>query len=768
MNYFSALLTATLVLGGCNLFEEVPGESTDHVVADVSLDMGSDDGTMPPNDMVDAAGDSGGVDLDAGVEQPRWEFVTAGRYHTCGLTNEGVAYCWGRGGLGQLGHGDVDDRAVPNAVLTDVRFSSLSAGAYHTCGIERESSALYCWGVPHAFGVGDRDSVALPVLVDDDRDYAAVAAGEEHTCATSMGSVYCVGQGGEGQLGLGSTDDQNQLETVQGASAETVVAGNEFTCALSSQGDVFCWGTGLRVSPSETGVDAGDFASPSVVEFERPVVEIVAGDRHACAILDDGQIACWGAAPFILEEDQDPSTPSPIASPFEFTSVSSGEDHGCGITVDGVAFCWGSNYRAALGIGGEEGNPSTVAPVTAVNTRVEFESVSGGGLHNCALTPEGDLYCWGQAEYGRLGNGDPGFVLEPARVESELEFTRVAAGEFHTCAVRDSRAVCWGRGRAGQQGNDSTDNQPQPVEVQGIGSPVLLATTNRSNCAIDHRMKGYCWGRGNNGTLGNGDTWRDKWVATEIAGGHAWSTLAAGLNATCGISMGRRACWGSGSMIGEDVGQQSIPYFLDSGNGAVRNSFVGISVGDSHVCSVDSAGDVECWGRNSDGQLGNRGTADSLYEAKEASVDMIEKVVAFGRATCAIDSDEELWCWGDSSLNASGGGDLSTPEVVSQTRFQDVIGSSDHACAIDVDGGLWCWGSGAFGKLGNRLQTSESQPVEVQMPGAVTDVSTGVDHTCAVLESGEIYCWGRGEFGRLGDGNLGFVDAPILIEFPED
>lgn len=132
--------------------------------------------------------------------------ITSGGYHTCGLATDGTAHCWGLGRDGQLGHGLMQNSNVPVRVDGGgTRFQSLSAGAYHTCGISTTGAAL-CWGYnqPGTLGNGTMESVALPSPVSGGGTYLSISAGWEHTCATATDGAYCWGAEGYGQLGDGS------------------------------------------------------------------------------------------------------------------------------------------------------------------------------------------------------------------------------------------------------------------------------------------------------------------------------------------------------------------------------------------------------------------------------------------------------------------------------------------------------------------------------------------------------------------------------------
>jgi alpha-tubulin suppressor-like RCC1 family protein len=93
--------------------------------------------------------------------------LALGGYHSCGLTADGMAYCWGANGSGQLGDGTYEERDTPVAVSTPMRFASLSLGDFHSCGRTR-GGAVYCWGADSSGQLGDGSgaiSWPAPVLV---------------------------------------------------------------------------------------------------------------------------------------------------------------------------------------------------------------------------------------------------------------------------------------------------------------------------------------------------------------------------------------------------------------------------------------------------------------------------------------------------------------------------------------------------------------------------------------------------------------------------
>ncbi len=269
--------------------------------------------------------------------------VVTGTDHTCVLRSDGRVLCWGRGAEGQLGLGntdtlgdDEDDELFHEVALMEI-VDDVSAGHQHTCAV-LQTGIVSCWGrgTEGQLGYGNTDNLA------DDEPFVGMAnetlrglvsrvtAGYSHTCVLFLdGEVSCWGSNGHGELGYGNTDaigDDEDLclpidpelcappEEVDagaepccaprlvslGEMATQVVAGREFTCALLESGDVRCWGNGAdgRLGYGNTdniGDDSGEVpSSVGVVDVGGKVARLAAGESHVCALLESGDVRCWG------------------------------------------------------------------------------------------------------------------------------------------------------------------------------------------------------------------------------------------------------------------------------------------------------------------------------------------------------------------------------------------------------------------------------------------------------------------------------------------
>jgi len=190
-----------------------------------------------------------------------WRSVAAGDTHTCGITSAKNLYCWGNNGFGQTGDGTTTSpRLSLHRVGAAGVWTSVSAGDFHTCGITAAKS-LYCWGNNFNGQTGD-GTVNTPRLslhrVGAAGVWTRVDAGAGHTCGiTSAKSLYCWGYNGFGQTGDGTTTNPRlSLHRVGAAGVWTRVdAGGGHTCGITTAKNLYCWGHNQF---GQTGDDPND------------------------------------------------------------------------------------------------------------------------------------------------------------------------------------------------------------------------------------------------------------------------------------------------------------------------------------------------------------------------------------------------------------------------------------------------------------------------------------------------------------------------------
>jgi alpha-tubulin suppressor-like RCC1 family protein len=176
-----------------------------------------------------------------------FEWLSAGLRHSCGLTSEGQAYCWGYSGYGELGSGQGPrgTREPVPVAQGALRFSSIVVGGAHTCGLTRDG-ALYCWGSNGYGTVGDgsgEDRLA-PVAVAPQERFEVLESSGSHVCAlTRQGAAFCWGRNDSGLLGDGTTADRaTPVPSLHGMRVTSLSFGEQHACAVSQEGSVYCWG----------------------------------------------------------------------------------------------------------------------------------------------------------------------------------------------------------------------------------------------------------------------------------------------------------------------------------------------------------------------------------------------------------------------------------------------------------------------------------------------------------------------------------------------
>jgi alpha-tubulin suppressor-like RCC1 family protein len=269
-------------------------------------------------------------------------------------------------------------------------------------------------------------------------------------------------------------------------------------------------------------------------------------------------------------------------------------------------------------------------------------------------------------------------------------------------------------------------------------------------CAIDEAGALHCWGANDAAQLGLGTTSEPVTTPAPVAG-EDWTAVTAGEDHTCGLREdGSVWCWGSNgdAQLGVPGGDRTSPVQVGEASAFRANA---ISAGRFHMCSVDAAGTVRCWGRNANGELG---TGDGLEKGEPTMVDAGRSYLAVasgGAHTCGIAADRTLWCWGLNDRGQLGSGPapsrvLSPRQVGTSADWTNVSAGKDHTCGIR-SGELYCWGSGETFATGLGDTANRDTPARVGAAFEWNGLSAGRFHTCG-REVISTYCWGANGFGE--------------------
>lgn len=312
--------------------------------------------------------------------------------HMCGITSGRVAICWGRGGQGEMGRGEVTGTGqIPGAVTASGAWAGLTVGRITTCGWDTTGGG-YCWGLNQRGEIGDTALpaglvVPTPRPVVGNITFASISAGWTHTCGIAVsGAAYCWGSNSHGQLGVGFADNDEHARPLLVSFTQqfkSIALGARSTCAITDDDRLFCWGYN----------GTGQLGDGTTVQRNEPQA-ITPEMRFTAVSLASGFAGGTG-----------PETVLPGGQP------SGGVGHGCAIASTQQAYCWGWNGAGQIGNGSFL---NTVLP-TAVSGGIKFTSIALGGAHSCGMSDAG-IYCWGANFYGQVGDNTFIDVSAPARV----------------------------------------------------------------------------------------------------------------------------------------------------------------------------------------------------------------------------------------------------------------------------------------------------------------------------------------------------------------
>jgi alpha-tubulin suppressor-like RCC1 family protein len=415
-------------------------------------------------------------------------YITAGYLHACARNGSGAVKCWGSSGDGQIGQGETSN---------------------------------------HGDGAGEMGD-NLPVIdLGTGRTALALAAGVYHVCALlDQGAVKCWGYNFTGLLGQGDTanrgDDPNEMgdnlpaiDLGTGRTAQLVVSGWYFVCARLDNNAAKCWGDnsfgelgqGDTASRGDNPNEMGDNLPAIDLGVGRTAVALAGGRDHACALLDDGTVKCWGSnnAGQLGQGDTtnrgdnanemgDNLPAIPLGAGRTAVAIAAGRDHSCALLDNGTVKCWGDNSSGELGQGdtanrgdnaNEMGDNLLVIDLGAGRTAVDIKT---GWYHTCALLDDSTVKCWGNNANGQLGQGDTAYRGDNANEMGDnllaidlgagRTATAIATGLNHTCALLDDSTVkCWGYNSNGQLGQgDAADRGDNANEMGDNLPPIDLGT----------------------------------------------------------------------------------------------------------------------------------------------------------------------------------------------------------------------------------------------------------------------------------------------------
>lgn len=290
----------------------------------------------------------------------------------------------------------------------------------------------------------------------------------------------------------------------------------------------------------------------------------------------------------------------------------------------------------------------------------------------------------------------------------------------------------------------------------------------------------------NAGSMDGGDTIMIRGSAFADAGEGVLG-IASGDRHGCATYLNSQIyCWGynyQGQLGDSTKVDTTTPVAVDTSGVLAGKSIRAMATGTTHTCAIASDDQVYCWGYNLQGQLGTNSTTSTsvpvpVYTGGALAGKTVRAIAAGGNSTCALTTDDQLYCWGDNSYGQLGNNSKTRSLVPKQIYMSGVLNGKTirsvtlsvyNACAIASDNNAYCWGDNGQGQLGNNSITGSSAPVAVYTAGAlagktVKQVSAAGAHTCAIASDDNAYCWGGNTSGNLGSNVATRSTVPVAVD----
>ena len=700
--------------------------------------------------------------------------VSVGASHTCALLEGGSLKCWGSNSSGQLG---VDpslnspNLPTPTSVELSHNVSQLAVGYDHTC-VLFENGRIKCWGrngfgqlgYGHTANFG-RSILTLPErlpFVDVGGRSVKIAASGFHTCAVlENGSLKCWGYNSNGQLGYGHTDnlgDDERLDSFSfvsvGSGVIDVVLGNNSTCAILEGQNVKCWGIGSLTGGHDSNI--GDDELPSSIEsisLGNKINSLAVSGSHACAILDNQKMRCWGnnpvnsIAPRLVREDS------------RFLDIAVGSSYTCALETSGNVLCWGVG-GAALGLGHS----------AAINDDYFFSDEDSTVFSNFGNVIVASFnYSIDEIDFLEV-NFDASSSFSQNTIKSyawNFGDEMIGAGEevSHTFSKTGEYTITLTVEDNFEQSHQISKRVLLTSEIENATPVLVSGTVPDGTIVLVEQDISVQKGKTITFTLNGALDFDSSSLTYNVVNAPVHGTLLGCLNGDNDLSCEYVA-------PSDFEGEVTFSYKANDGTSDSNTAQIKMQVLEesplikkiysnyNQSCALFENKKIKCWGKNNYSQLGYIGTNSNIGDNELASaqpfVDIEEDIasLSLGREhTCALLGDKNVRCWGYGGYSrtvlghnySSLGSELSLSLDIDYNIAQVASGSS-HNCVLFENGRIKCWGDNGSGQLGyghklslrgHSLSTHERIPF-VDVSGRALKVSTGGSHSCAIIEGGNL------------------------------
>ena len=329
-----------------------------------------------------------------------------------------------------------------------------------------------------------------------------------------------------------------------------------------------------------------------------PVVQVVGGRAHSCALFRDGTVSCWGLAASI-NGGAGVLPPTKVAGLAGARAIAAGAEGTCAITGDHLVRCWGKESFLVMEPGG--------SPLGGV------ERLALGLTFGCATNAVATA-CWGKNDLGQLAQ--PLSVTDSAQAVTALPGKQRFLGAGQAVLAHDGadRLCAWGHNGTHEISSDDVTLVYTSPQCGTVADVAQLSVGADHACVRHPGGSIACWGERYYGALGLGGTADDTLdvppYGKETRLAAPVRDLVAGASHTCALlDGGAVVCFGLNSkgQVGPGATTTAEEVRDPAPIAGLSGTVTALGAGPTaqHTCAITGPASVQCWGSNSDGQLGD-------------------------------------------------------------------------------------------------------------------------------------------------------------------
>lgn len=736
--------------------------------------------------------------------------ASTGYNHTTYADKDGIVYAMGRGDWGQLGNKETNNYSKPvvvgdyfvnlntNTIQVAVGEAATLEGwvdnfniLYDTTGkvtySNQDSSIIKTTSAKENLNgnyetlvtgrkVGTTSIIAkqssgnaigvvqVEVIPEDTEIKPQVSVGGSHTVSLRVdGSVWTWGQNTYGQLGTNDTisrDDPVKVVFDNNVKIKAVSAGKDYSLALDTNGNVWGWGKNTYYEIGQ--VNQTKVLKPRMITKNVNIVKISAGANTSVMIADDGTIYTYG-----LNSDGQAGTgdyTSKVANRANYDclnviDISAGNAHVMALKADGTVWVTGSNAYGQLGDNNKAVKQVNIyQKVELPETIVYIEA----GENSCfAISNTGNVYAWGQNNYGQLGVADKQNRYEPQKIDTLSNIREISSGINHTIA-RDGNGYIYVSG-TNKQGELGTGNNDPKIAYDRINTiNTIMDISAGQNYSVVALKDGSVWGWGD---YNHGDPdLKSKTKGNVPVRIGSDNVSLAELEVTLKVNE-QKLLDVNGEFVFNLIydTQNSNDFMYESLNNDIamvdRNGYMtGVKKGTTWVKAVD---------------INNNRTLVAIVKVIGEDNVVAPKVEAGNNFAVALRADGSVWSWGYNGQGQLGNGTMETSNVPTKTTasgvYTDIKSGERFTLALRDDGTVWGFGANSKGQLASTNISYNNRAMQIKGLTDITQIAAGRDFGLALDSYGILYGWGENAAGQLGQDNIGeytynVVRVPIATE----